>query len=202
MDNEPVVVPAEELAAEQAAVVLPKQEDVRTAVIAELGFDPEADAEKIDKVVKQRMDSAEKLSKAIGQKINFRTKFQEATKPPPKKDEPPAPNAPALSSQDVLDLTTAAVHKDDIEMVIKFARFEKVSVAEALKNPMLTGMIQTATEHRASAAAADTGNGARGDGTISGGELLSKAEKGEVIPETAEAHQSVFLARRARHTKK
>ena len=49
MDN--VQPTAEELAAEQVATQVPKEEEIRESIISEYGFDADADSERVDKLV-------------------------------------------------------------------------------------------------------------------------------------------------------
>src|SRR5665213_4150568 len=100
----------EEIAAELAASqVVIKEEDVRTKIVEELGFDPEIDKERIDKLVAKEMDSKKKLSDAIGQKIKHRTEAEELRAklppPPPEKKE---------ETQDVSKIVAEELQKRDL----------------------------------------------------------------------------------------
>ncbi|MGF6428216.1 hypothetical protein [Bradyrhizobium elkanii] len=109
---DPEKLTPEELAAEQAQVQLPKEEEVRAEIIQEFGFDPENDKERIEKAVAKEMSSRTKLSKAIGQKIAYRTKLNE-----PKPPAATPPKAPDTSPQQpsVSDAVNEALEKRDLD---------------------------------------------------------------------------------------
>jgi hypothetical protein len=65
MENQNVPT-AEELAAEQAGLVIPEEDEVRAKVVSEYGFDETADQEKIDKLVAREIEQAKRLSATIG----------------------------------------------------------------------------------------------------------------------------------------
>lgn len=143
----------EELAAEQAAAQAPKEEEIRSAVIAEYGFDETADAERIDKLVTKEMDSHKKLSNAIGQKIKYRTDAEELRK---KVAPPPTPANTGVSAEDIdkkLDeKLTQRLEKEaldsmdypaDIKASIqKLAQIDGISVKQAARDPMIVSKIE------------------------------------------------------------
>ena len=137
----------EEIAAELAASqVVIKEEDVRTKIVEELGFDPEIDKERIDKLVAKEMDSKKKLSDAIGQKIKHRTEAEElrAKLPPPppeKKEETQDVSkivAEELQKRDLSDLDAPDAVKKE---VADWAKFKGISVKEAAKAPHIVSAI-------------------------------------------------------------
>lgn len=139
--DEKIVIPADELAAEQAALADKKEEEIRASVISEFGFDEAADAERIEKAVTKELDHSKKLSKAIGQKIEWRTK---ATTP-----KEPAPTAQEHKPEDIAKTVEATVAKtleqrdldsmdypDNIKSEIKrIAQMTGKSVSQAAKDP-------------------------------------------------------------------
>ncbi|MCH8294716.1 hypothetical protein IH992_26830, partial [Candidatus Poribacteria bacterium] len=76
-----IEVSPEEAKAEQEALAEAKEEEVRTGIIEEYGFDEDTDKENIDKLVKSELDHRSKLSKAIGQKVKFRDQVNEGAEP-------------------------------------------------------------------------------------------------------------------------
>lgn|SRR3990167_5032609 len=186
----------EELAVEQAATQLPKEEEVRAKVIEEFGFDEEADAEKINKIVAKDMEARKKLSDAIGQKVNYRNLLnEEKRKTPPVPTEPKSDNS--LSSQDILALVE--VPEEDREEVIRTAKVLGKSIQEARKDDVVKNILSTRLEHRKSADAANTTPSRRGSGKVSDETLLEQFSKGEIPePGTEEAERLFFLRRKAK----
>lgn len=180
-------VPAEELAVEQAATQVPKEEEVRAGIIEEYGFDPEADKERIDKLTKKELDNHERLSKAIGQKISWRDKA----------NKPVASVAPlqqdGLSNKDVLYLAKADINEEDLDEVIDYAKLKKIPVAEAHK--FMKPILDVRTEERKTAAVTTT-RSARVTHVTTGDDLLRKAQQTGEIPESTEGLQELFKARR------
>lgn len=137
---------AEELEAEKQHLGEVKEDEVRDSVIKEFGFDPEADKERIDKLVAREMDHKKTVSTAIKQKIGYRTKFQESTKTPPAK--PAQEERPDVGSQieaalekDRLD---SMEYPDDIKAVIKnVAKVNGISVRKAVADPYVQSRIET-----------------------------------------------------------
>lgn len=97
-----------------------------------------------------------------------------------------------LSNKDLLFLAKTDIHEDDIEEVQDWAKFKKVSISEAYKQ--LKGTLDIRNEERKTADATSTKPGARGTTKTSPADVLSKAERGEVI-ETDEGMRDLFKAR-------
>lgn len=187
----------EELAAEQSALQLPKEEEVRKNIIEEFGFDETADAEKIDKLVAKDIESRKKLSLAIGQKIKHRTEKEELKKniPPPKEE---VKQQETLSTKDFLALTESKVSSEDFDEVVRVAKVLGKSIGEALKDTTLKTILETRAEERKTAQATHVKGGARGTTKTDGEALLNKAETTGEVPETAEGMKSLAEARIAR----
>lgn len=180
-------VSAEELAAEQVAVQVPKEEDVRAEIITEYGFDETVDGERIDKLVAKELESKKMLSKTIAQKIKHRTEAEELRK---KSATTPTPTSKKedgeLSSKDIIAITKSGVHDDDLDEVLDYAKYKKISVGEALKSNVIVTLLKEKEEQRKTASASNTGTARRGSVKVSDEDIVSKLEKGEV-PEDAEA---------------
>jgi hypothetical protein len=101
-----------------------------------------------------------------------------------------------LSNRDVLYLAKADVHEDDVDEVLDWAKFKKISVAYAHKQ--LKATLDVRAEQRKSASASHTKGGARGTSKTTGEDLLRKAERTGEVPETAEGMNDLFLARQKR----
>lgn len=193
MDKE--IVSAEELAAEQAATQLPKEEEVRAGIVSEYGFDEEADKERIDKMVVKEMDNRKKLSTTIGQKIKYRELAK--TKAPEKKEEV----KDSLSEIDVFALVKADVAEDDIAEVKSYAKYRGVSVSEALKDKTLKSILSEKAEERRSADVSNTSK-QKVSTKLSPEVLREKAKKGDLpdsdIDKLVEAEMTAMVNRNKR----
>lgn len=107
-------------------------------------------------------------------------------------------NESELTPKDVFALMNAKVAEEDIEQVAEYAKFKKISVAEALKSTVVKTMLEESQEQRATAQATQTKGSPRGTSKVSGEDILSKAEKTGELPESEEDIQKLFLARQAR----
>lgn len=117
-----------------------------------------------------------------------------------KKEETREVKAPlqtdGLSSKDVLFLAKVDVHADDIDDVLDWAKFKKVSVTEAYKQ--LKGVLDVKAEERKTAAVTQTKGSPRGTTKITSEDLLQKAELSGEVPDTAEGLRQLAQARLAR----
>lgn len=198
MDN--VEPTAEEIAAEQEALKLPTEDELKAKIIEDFGFDEEADADKISKLVAKDLDGRKKLSSAIGAKIKHRKAAQDLLKNPPKAkvdaDGGNKGKQADLSTEDIYGLMEAKVPKEDIGEVRDYANLKGLTIAEALNAPMVKSILADKAEQRRTAAATQGKGGQRGAGKVSGETLLEKARKGELpegdadIEKLAEAHVS------------
>lgn len=204
MENE------QEKAAEQAALVVAKEEEVRSKIITEFEFDEEADKTKIDKLVAKEMEHQTKLSSAIGQKIKHRKEADELRKAgatvPPKNSEVKVDGD--LSAKDAMVLMNAKVtEEEDINEVVEYAKFKKISIADALKASVVKTSLAEKAEFRKTAEATNTSAGRRGSSKPSGEALLDKASDGQVPEESDdEGIEKLAAARqdqkKARNSKK
>jgi len=102
----------------------------------------------------------------------------------------------SISPKDLYALMQANVHEDDIDEVAEYAKFKKVSIAEALKSDVVKTILSNKTEFRETAQKANTGAARRGATKVSDDTLLANLSKGEVPkPGSPEAEQ-LFWARR------
>lgn len=103
-----------------------------------------------------------------------------------KKPEAPKPKASNsnLSTADIIALTRANIEPEDIDEVVSFANYKKISVTEALKHPAVKATIDANAEIRKSAQAVSVNGGRRaGNAGLSDERLLAMAEKGQ-LPES------------------
>lgn len=85
-----------------------------------------------------------------------------------------------LSMTDVLALAKADVHEEDMETVIKWAKFNGVTVKESLGDKTLKAILNDRNEERKTAQATQTKGGARGSAKVTGEDLLNQARKGKL----------------------
>lgn len=114
-----------------------------------------------------------------------------APKPAPKKEK-----EADLSTTDLYALMNAKVPQEDVEEVRRAAKALGVTVAEALKDPITTGILERRQTLRKTADATNTGIARPGSKKVTDEQLLSDASKG-ILPEkgSKEAEQ-LFWAKR------
>lgn len=120
-------------------------------------------------------------------------------KPPAesKPDEKPKPttvNSPELSQLDLITLARTNIEDEDIQEVVEYARFKKISVSEALKAPVIKSMLAEKAEQRKVAEGTSTGPARRGSGKVSDDALISNANSGK-LPESDEDITRLVKAR-------
>jgi hypothetical protein len=91
-----------------------------------------------------------------------------------------APTAGDLSSKDLFALMEAKVSADDIDEVKEYASLKKISVAEALKAPIMKSILREKAENRNVANASNVGSSRRGSSKLSDEALLENAKKGKM----------------------
>jgi hypothetical protein len=92
----------------------------------------------------------------------------------------PAPQAKQSNTEmshfDLLALNRANIEtQEDLDEVVRWADYNKISVSEALQSNILKATIAEKAEKRASANAVNTGTGRRASGQVSDERLLSDA---------------------------
>jgi len=96
----------------------------------------------------------------------------------------PTVQANGLSTADIIALSRANIEDEDIDEVLEYAKFKKISVSEALKSSVVKATISERAEERKSAQAVYTGGGTRrAGGTVSDERLMADAQKG-IMPES------------------
>ncbi len=104
--------------------------------------------------------------------------------------------------KDTLALGKANIHEDDIEEVLEYAKFKGISVADALKNPVVTATLSNKEELRKTANATIIRSSRSTTTKTDGASIISavKAGKGEdAIPASGSADASaLFWARRGK----
>lgn len=137
---------AEELEAEKQHLAEVKEDDIRTQIISEYGFNEDDDKERIDKLVQKEMGYKKSLSTAIGQKRKYRDEF---TKLKTSKVEQPKSEDlskdfdkklnEALEKRDL----EALDYPDDIKKAIaQVAKINETSVKNATSDPYVQAKIE------------------------------------------------------------
>jgi hypothetical protein len=96
-----------------------------------------------------------------------------------KKPETKVEPSQELSAKDALLLAKANVDLEDVDEVIDFAKYRKITIAEALQNNTLRAILTDSQEKRKTALATQT-SGTRKTTTPSLEALTEKAQKGEL----------------------
>lgn len=106
----------------------------------------------------------------------------------------------AFSPKDYLALRDANVSAEDFDEVSDFAKYKGISLAEALKQPVLKTILNERAEERKTAEATATRGSRRGDTKPNDEALLERASRGETFGEDSIA--AIAKARHARNFKK
>jgi hypothetical protein len=151
--------------------------------------DLEVVEETVDEV-KERLQKAEELAK------NYKIRAEKAEQAAKKSNvKPTVKETPKndLSAKDTIAIMRENVADDDIEEVMEYAAFKKLSVAEALKTPQMKSILQVKAEERKIAQASNTGGTKRGTGNNSDQSILAKLDKGELPTSDAEMARAAEL---------
>ena len=139
---------AEELEAETEQLAEVKEDDIRTQIISDYGFDEDDDKEKIDKLVKKEVDHKKSLSTVIGQKRKYRDLVNKPKETP--KTDPPTPKeekgkdldkaiAKAIETSKLDDME----YPDDLKKAIaQVAKINEISVRSAVADPYIKAKIE------------------------------------------------------------
>lgn len=100
-----------------------------------------------------------------------------------------------LNAKDLYVLNQANVHVDDIDDVVEYAAFKKISIAEALKSSAVKAILSEKEEYRTTAQSAHTGTAKKGNTKISDEKLLSNLSKGQIPEKGSEEAMRLFNAR-------
>lgn len=146
----------------------------------------------------------ERLSKADELAKNYKTRAEKAEAEAKKQkhtagDPPETPkqegNRDDLTSKDLFALMKANVHEDDVDEVVEYARYKKISVAEALKAPVIATTLEKNEEARKVADATNTRSNRSTRKTTTDAELLNRAAKGEIPEAGTDEAERLFWAR-------
>ena len=135
-------------------------------------------AEELANNYKIRAEKAEKLAKAV--------KSSETPKQAPK-------TAGEITTKDLYALMEAKVAEEDIDEVARYAKFQNISISEALKSNVVKTILSDKIEQRNTASAANVGSVKRGSNKTPDDVLLSKAAKGELPENDADLDRLIKL---------
>lgn len=129
--------------------------------------------------------------KAINKRINERN-----NKPDVKVVSKSTDTSVNLSTKDIYALNQANVHIDDIDEVVEYAKFKKISVLEALQSDVIKTTLANKLEFRKTSEVTNTGAARKGATKKSDDVLLSNLSKGEIPEKGSEDAERIFWARR------
>ena len=156
MENQ-LEVTAEEKQFDQEVLSETKEEEVRSSLIEKYGLNEEDNAELLDQLVADNLESRKKLSKAVQQKINYRDKHpllvEKPQTPEPKKEISFDPEEIRRQATEVVraqfdeEYLGDKNYPDEINTEIKeWAKFKGISAKRAEKAPHIQASIQEAVK--------------------------------------------------------
>lgn len=129
---------------------------------------------------------------------NYKTRAEKAEKM--KKGEPAQPKGPEkseeLSTKDIYTLIQAKVSEEDVDDVVKAAKVLDKPISEALKDPVVIGILKDKEEKRKTAHAANTKPARPGTKKVTDVELVAEAAKGNIPNKGSSEAEDLFWARR------
>lgn len=90
-----------------------------------------------------------------------------------------------LTAKDIIAITHAGINEEDLDEIIEWAKYKRISVSEALKSPVIKNVTKEKDEYRRSAQAANVGSSRKGGMKASDNMLLENAQKG-ILPSSDE----------------
>lgn len=161
-------------------------ETLKSEIISDMGIEYEGNEDMVDKIVARELKDEEfkaslhaDKNKHLESKKTYEERMRKAGIDPEtgeKIDSKESTKSPNMDLKDIRALQD--VHDDDIEEVIEFSKFKKISVAEAKRHPAVQSLLKTRVEERASALAASTQVSRRNNANSSGA-ILNKVKNQE-----------------------
>lgn len=167
---------------------LDEQEVLETPVEEESEEEASLTAEEVAELREKaaKVDELEEKNKKL-----FERAKKAETKPTQKEGE--------LSNKDILYLAKAEIHEDDMDEVLDWAKFKKISVKEAHES--LKGTLEQRNEQRKTALASQTNAGQRGGNKTTPSQILESAKAGR-FPEDDAGIAALVAAEIAQKTGK
>lgn len=141
----------------------------------------------VEKLKEQNKKLFERAKKAEAEAKTLKTK-----KPEPKTETASEPKEATLSTKDVLYLAKADIHEDDMDEVLEWAKFKKISVSEAHKQ--LKPKLDASAEQRKSSQVANAGGSKRTSSKPTAERILADFNAG-IPPKTPEDWEALHKAR-------
>lgn len=145
--------------------------------------------ESANKQLFERAKKAEGFEKVDGKWIK-KAKPVVQTKPAPKAKEAD------LSTTDVYALMKADVPEEDVDEVKRGAKVLGVSVSDALKDPVIKGILERKATLRKTAEATNTNTARPGSKKVTDEQVLEDASKGNIPDKGSKEAEQLFWARR------
>lgn len=139
--------------------------------------EPEAKSEE-EQLTPEQIADLKKRAEASSQNFERAKKAEEEIK-----KLKSAKTQEGLSALDAVALAKAEIHEEDIDELVEYANYKRITVRDALKSPLMQNMLKDRAEERRTALATHTKGGQRSAAKASGEELLAQAEKTGEIPE-------------------
>ena len=162
-----------------------------------LNLEENQDSENTENVESDELKKAQELAnnykiraekaEALAKQLKTQPVKMEESEAPKTSEEP-------LTLKDIRALQD--VHDDDVDELTEYAKFKKISVAEAKKLPEMQALLSTKTEFRESQAATNTGGSKKGTSKNTHEAILERAEAGQ-LPEDDEGIKALSEARLA-----
>lgn len=101
-----------------------------------------------------------------------------------------------MSAMDIIAVTKANVHEDDIQEVVDYAKFKNVSIAEALKSDVIKTTLADRIEKRKTADITNTRTARPSTHKVSGEELVKGLSEGKIPERGTPEAEALFWAKR------
>lgn len=170
---------------EEKDIIAPTNDDAEQDIDLDFEIDEQEEVEDVDALKKQ-------IQTLNAQKNHWKKKANTPKEAP--KVEKKEATAPTLSLKDQMAIVKANVELEDLDEVVNYASYKKVSIAEALNDRTLSAILRENAEKRATSQATSTGITRKSQSTVSTDTLMENARKGN-LPEKDEDLQRLVNAR-------
>jgi len=124
---------------------------------------------------------------------NYKTRAEKAEKAP---KESKAPETSGLDTKDVLYISKADIHEDDLDDVLDYAKLKNISIKQA--HEFFKPILASRAEQRKTADANNVRPNRSAVKRASPTELLERAKKGDIPAQGSEEAEALFWARRGK----
>lgn len=163
--------------------------------VLETPEEPEVVEESTDDVELRNLDEELAELKAKAEKADeLERKNRQLYERLKKKEEEANHSTNGLSTRDTLALIEAKITDEELSEVEEFARYKKLSIADALKSPTLKAILAERKEEARTARATEI-KSPRGVAKNTGEDILRKAEKTGEVPEGIDELKAMLEAR-------